>query len=185
MDGEAERRCEEIHKQLADFLLKEEAALDELERLGDMTYYVSPESIARTRERIRVVVENARLNEQLAAVRQELDEARKIIVDLVCPDCLPHGYTPGEGWTPCVRHQGCEHGFDPGPFFAGWDDSWEHWRRRALIAEADLTAATTRLAEMERLLADISKEGATLIHPLLYERIRVALAEARLEGGGG
>ena len=50
----------------------------------------------------------------------------------VCRDCLPSG----SGYVPCIRHGGGEHGFDPGPHFMGWDDSWEHWKRRALFAEA-------------------------------------------------
>ena len=50
-----------------------------------------------------------------------------------CLDCQVLGH----GYVPCVRHGGAEHGFGPGPFFTGWDDSWEHWKRRALLAEAE------------------------------------------------
>jgi hypothetical protein len=57
----------------------------------------------------------------------------------ICIDCA----VPEEGgYSPCVRHQGCEHGF--AGFWPGhgkFDDTWEHWRRRALKAEELLRKA--------------------------------------------
>lgn len=58
------------------------------------------------------------------------------------PACLDCEYTDTGGVFPCVRHHGPEHGlagFWPGN--TDWDDTWEHWKRRCLLAEAAIEQA--------------------------------------------
>lgn len=68
---------------------------------------------------------------QIAALEAEITRLSALPI---CVDCNPNP----RGYSPCVRHGGAEHGlagFAPGNI--QWDDTWEHWKRRAVLAEAE------------------------------------------------
>jgi hypothetical protein len=59
--------AEAIHARLAEMLETEERLLDKLETLGDLTYYVPPESVERTRENLSAIVRLSRERDTLQA----------------------------------------------------------------------------------------------------------------------
>src|SRR5262249_44567403 len=83
----------------------------------------------------------------------------------------PGGFTPTVGYSPCVRHGGGEHGlagFMPGN--TQWDDTWEHWKRRCLIAEAALLAEREACAT---LMLSLPCDGEN-VDPMFHAGYRAA-----------
>jgi len=72
MIPEKEQRIAEIHTQLTDMVSEEESLMDELEQLGDKTYYIPPESVERTRENISAIIRVTRERDLLLATNQRL-----------------------------------------------------------------------------------------------------------------